>query len=182
MRRSIGGSGSTCARADTIRVHAALLGARHKCSALRFMMLPPAGMPILRHYSSAYKYYGGVPGAQLIVRMISTVYNYDYIQDLVLGVDGTIDVRVTTSGFIQSTTARGFYPQHFGFPLAQNVTGEEVLHNDWLYAHFVLLVDAFFRAPFCMLSVHLQLCDTINCRATHLPYISKALAGSLHLP
>lgn len=89
-----------------------------------------AGMPILRHYSAAYKYYGAVPGAQLIVRMISTVFNYDYIQDLVLGVDGTIDVRVTTSGYIQSTTARGFYPQHFGFPLAQNVTGEKVLYND----------------------------------------------------
>lgn len=60
-----------------------------------------ADMPVLRHYSSAYKYYGAVPGAQLIVRMISTVYNYDYIQDLVLGVDGTLDVKVTTSGYIQ---------------------------------------------------------------------------------
>lgn len=40
-------------------------------------------MPLLRHYSSAYKFFGAVPGAQLIVRMISTVYNYDYIQDLV---------------------------------------------------------------------------------------------------
>jgi Cu2+-containing amine oxidase len=80
-------------------------------------------MPVLRHYSQAYKFYGAVPGAQLIVRMISTVYNYDYIQDLVLGIDGTIDVKVTTSGYIQATAFRSFYPQHYGFPVFTNVTG-----------------------------------------------------------
>jgi Cu2+-containing amine oxidase len=81
-------------------------------------------MPLLRHYSSAYKFYGAVPGAQLVVRMISTVYNYDYIQDLHLGVDGTLDVKVTTSGYIQATTFRTFYPQHYAFPISNNVSGK----------------------------------------------------------
>jgi hypothetical protein len=47
------------------------------------LLLAHTDMPLLRHYSSAFKFYGAVPGAQLVVRMISTVYNYDYIQDLV---------------------------------------------------------------------------------------------------
>jgi Cu2+-containing amine oxidase len=37
-------------------------------------------IPLLRHYSSTYKFYGAVPGGELVVRMISSVYNYDYIQ------------------------------------------------------------------------------------------------------
>jgi Cu2+-containing amine oxidase len=86
-----------------------------------------ADIPLLRHYSSAYKFYGAVPGAQLVVRMISTVYNYDYIQDLHLGVDGTLDVKVTTSGYIQATTFRSFYPQHYAFPISSNVSGGQLL-------------------------------------------------------
>ena len=82
-----------------------------------------ADRPVMRHYSSAFKFYGAVPGAQLVVRMISTVYNYDYIQDLMLNVDGSIDVRVTTSGYVQAGPFRSFYPQNFGFPLFTNVSG-----------------------------------------------------------
>lgn len=84
----------------------------------------PADTPVLRHYSSAYSYYGAVAGAQLVVRMISTVYNYDYIQDLHLNIDGTVDVKVVTTGYVQATTFRSFYPRHYGFPLFTNVSGE----------------------------------------------------------
>lgn len=79
---------------------------------------------MLRHYSSAYRFYGAVPGAQLVVRMISTVYNYDYIQDMRLDIDGTIEVKVVTSGYAQATTYRPFYPRHYGFPLFTNASGE----------------------------------------------------------
>lgn len=41
----------------------------------------------------------------------------------VLGVDGTLDVKVTTSGYIQATAFRSFYPRHYGFPVFNNVSG-----------------------------------------------------------
>lgn len=57
-----------------------------------------ADTPALRHYSYNYKFYGAVPGAQLVVRMVSEINNYDYIADMWLSVDGVMDVRVVTSG------------------------------------------------------------------------------------
>jgi Cu2+-containing amine oxidase len=52
----------------------------------------------LRHYSYSYDFYGAVPGALLVVRMVSEINNYDYIADLVLSIDGMIEARVVTSG------------------------------------------------------------------------------------
>lgn len=57
-----------------------------------------ADTPALRHYSYNYKFYGAVPGAQLVIRMVSEINNYDYIADMWLSVDGVMDVRVVTSG------------------------------------------------------------------------------------
>jgi Cu2+-containing amine oxidase len=57
-----------------------------------------ADTPALRHYSYNYKFYGAVPGAQLVVRMVSEINNYDYIADVWLSNDGVMDVRVVTSG------------------------------------------------------------------------------------
>jgi hypothetical protein len=40
------------------------------------------GQPLLRHWADAggsASYYGAVQGSVLVVRTISTVYNYDYI-------------------------------------------------------------------------------------------------------
>jgi Cu2+-containing amine oxidase len=39
-----------------------------------------------------------VPGAQLVIRMVSEINNYDYIADVWLANDGVMDVRVVTSG------------------------------------------------------------------------------------
>ncbi len=38
-----------------------------------------------------------VPGSVLVVRGIAAVYNYDYIQDLRLHLDGTIEMQVGSS-------------------------------------------------------------------------------------
>lgn len=57
-----------------------------------------AATPALRHYSYSYDFYGAVPGALLVVRMVSEINNYDYIADLVLSIDGVIEARVVTSG------------------------------------------------------------------------------------
>lgn len=50
----------------TLRTHVFLLRAAHTKRT--------TDLPALRHYSAAFKFYGGVPGAQLVVRMVSTVY------------------------------------------------------------------------------------------------------------
>jgi Cu2+-containing amine oxidase len=39
-----------------------------------------------------------VPGASLVVRMVSEINNYDYIADLILSNDGMLEVKVVTSG------------------------------------------------------------------------------------
>jgi Cu2+-containing amine oxidase len=57
-----------------------------------------ADMPTLRHYSYSYQFYGAVPGASLVVRMVSEINNYDYITDLILSNDGMLEVKVVTSG------------------------------------------------------------------------------------
>ena len=57
-----------------------------------------ADTPTLRHYSYSYQFYGAVPGASLVVRMVSEINNYDYITDLILSNDGMLEVKVVTSG------------------------------------------------------------------------------------
>lgn len=79
----------------------------------------------MRHYSSTYKFFGAIPSGQLVVRMISSVYNYDYIQDLELKVDGTISVKVYTTGYAQTGPAMPDYPHHYGYPLFHDVSGEQ---------------------------------------------------------
>lgn len=59
---------------------------------------PAADVPVLRHYSYTNKFYGAVKGWQLTIRMVAEVYNYDYIIDTHLYVDGTFETRVQTSG------------------------------------------------------------------------------------
>jgi Cu2+-containing amine oxidase len=57
-----------------------------------------ADTPVLRHYSYSYQFYGAIPGASLVVRMVSEINNYDYIADLILSNDGMLEVKVVTSG------------------------------------------------------------------------------------
>lgn len=80
-------------------------------------------VPLMRHYSSTFKFYGAVPGAELVVRMMSTVYNIDYIHDLELSVGGGINVKVYTSGYVQTGPLRPSYPKHHGYPLFHDVAG-----------------------------------------------------------
>lgn len=65
------------------------------CAVLHCLPAPPSpcsnalcvfelslGQPLLRHWADAGgspSYYGGVQGSVLVLRSISTVYNYDYI-------------------------------------------------------------------------------------------------------
>ncbi|TFK32677.1 amine oxidase catalytic domain-containing protein [Crucibulum laeve] len=59
------------------------------------------GKPISRHYGYMEGEFGAVKGYTLTVRSISTVGNYDYLFDYTFHLDGTMEVRVSASGYLQ---------------------------------------------------------------------------------
>ncbi|KAM5158129.1 diamine oxidase [copper-containing]-like [Mantella aurantiaca] len=67
----------------------------------------PMGVPLRRHfdsdYAGGYSFYAGVESHVLVVRTISTVYNYDYIWDFLFYQNGVIEVKVHATGYIQAT-------------------------------------------------------------------------------
>lgn len=68
--------------------------------------------PLSRHrYGSSNDYgfskLGTVKGAQLIVRAIATVGNYDYMFDYGFHLDGSLEISVRASGYLQSSF---YYP------------------------------------------------------------------------
>jgi len=64
-------------------------------------------VPLRKHwftdYEGGYASYGGLPRSSLVVRMTLPVYNYDYIIDYVLYPNGAFEVRMVTSGYLQSS-------------------------------------------------------------------------------
>ena len=65
------------------------------------------GIPLRRHYSNdahgGYSYYGGIVDYHLIVRHIATLWNYDYIFDYIFHLNGDIEVKISTTGYVQTT-------------------------------------------------------------------------------
>ncbi|XP_061171211.1 putative amine oxidase [copper-containing] [Saccostrea echinata] len=74
------------------------------------------GIPLRRHYvADDYPsgYYEGVPNTVLVLRMIATLVNYDYIYDFMFYHNGAMETKVTTSGidllsYVQNTCKYGF--------------------------------------------------------------------------
>lgn len=62
------------------------------------------GVPITRHSESQYLH--STKGSKLVVRMIATVGNYDYLWDYGFYVDGTITVDAHASGYVQANDFR----------------------------------------------------------------------------
>ena len=68
------------------------------------------GTPLWRHFdvemskdstsAAGMRFQGGLAGHALIIRVISTPFNYDYMFDYILHQSGTIEVRATASGYI----------------------------------------------------------------------------------
>ena len=62
------------------------------------------GMPLRRHYDNnfmgGYRFYGGMANQVLVLRSISTVYNYDYVFDFIFYQNGVIEVKVSPSGYV----------------------------------------------------------------------------------
>ncbi|KAK4686906.1 hypothetical protein P7C73_g3209, partial [Tremellales sp. Uapishka_1] len=59
------------------------------------------GRPLSRHTGFAKDEMGAVKGYELVIRSISTVGNYDYFFDYTFQLDGTIEIRVSASGYLQ---------------------------------------------------------------------------------
>ncbi len=59
----------------------------------------PTGDPVWRHYSSGRNDVQGEPQLELVVRIIPTLGNYDYVTDYVFDPNGNIKLRVGATGF-----------------------------------------------------------------------------------
>ncbi|KAJ6561792.1 amine oxidase catalytic domain-containing protein [Mycena capillaripes] len=60
-----------------------------------------SGKPLSRHTGYMKGEMGAIKGYELIVRTISTVGNYDYLFDYTFQLDGTLEVRISASGYLQ---------------------------------------------------------------------------------
>ncbi|NMD09469.1 MAG: hypothetical protein GYA66_15975 [Phyllobacteriaceae bacterium] len=68
----------------------------------------PTGDPAWRHYSGGSKTVTGEPQAELVVRHIPTLGNYDYVVDYVFSPQGNITIKVGATGFdaVKSVSAQ----------------------------------------------------------------------------
>ncbi|TFK81174.1 amine oxidase catalytic domain-containing protein [Polyporus arcularius HHB13444] len=84
------------------------------------------GRPITRHTGYSDGEFGATRGYQLVVRSVSTVGNYDYLFDYMFMIDGTIEVRLSASGYLQG----GFWePAQEGYGTAIRETTMGSLHD-----------------------------------------------------
>mgnify|MGYP001793576380 CR=1 FL=1 len=64
------------------------------------------GIPFRRHYNINYKggynFYGGMPSSALVLRTVTTAYNYDYVFDYIFYPNGVVEVRVGATGYLQA--------------------------------------------------------------------------------
>ena len=64
------------------------------------------GDPAFRHWDVTNKTVEGVPEVELVVRIMPTIGNYDYISDFIFQSRGNIDVRIGASGFVAVRSAK----------------------------------------------------------------------------
>ncbi|CAH1798119.1 unnamed protein product [Owenia fusiformis] len=98
------------------------------------------GIPLRRHYSDNQKgeftFAGGMPDNVLIVRAVSTLNNADYIMDYIFHQDGTVEVRITPTGYL-SVTHFTYDSDEYGHQIHDNVIGN--LHTTLF--HFKVDLD-----------------------------------------
>lgn len=64
--------------------------------------------PLRRHYTTShdsddFRYYGGMVAYSLVLRTIAVIWNKDYVFDYVFHLDGTLEIKVSTTGYLQTT-------------------------------------------------------------------------------
>ncbi|KAF9226809.1 amine oxidase catalytic domain-containing protein [Gyrodon lividus] len=82
--------------------------------------------PLTRHLGYDKDEFGAVKGYQLVIRSIATLGNYDYQFDYIFHLDGTIEVRVSASGYLQA----GYWDpdqRHYGSRVWETTMGS--LHD-----------------------------------------------------
>ncbi|KAG2436617.1 hypothetical protein HYH02_011552 [Chlamydomonas schloesseri] len=84
------------------------------------------GQPLRRHHQhhTRPKFAASMKSYALVVRSISTVYNYDYQWDHVFYTDGTIEVKVQAFGYLQTVRYAG---NAYGYPISPDAGG--TLHD-----------------------------------------------------
>lgn len=86
------------------------------------------GSPLRRHHAPTEHpsgYYEGAPNVVLILRVIATLANYDYLFDFMFYQNGVIETKVTASGIIASSY-KSAGPK-YGFQVNEQALG--TLHN-----------------------------------------------------
>lgn len=81
-----------------------------------------AGFPLSRHTDT--KYVNVVKNSQLVVRWIATIGNYDYFFDYVFSLDGTVEMKVRASGYIQGAWAPN--NEEYGYKIHDALSGSMV--------------------------------------------------------
>ncbi|KAI0646161.1 amine oxidase catalytic domain-containing protein [Trametes meyenii] len=82
--------------------------------------------PITRHTGYSEGEFGATRGFELVIRSVSTVGNYDYLFDYIFQIDGTIEVRLSASGYLQG----GYWePSQEGYGTAIRDTTMGSLHD-----------------------------------------------------
>lgn len=98
------------------------------------------GIPLRRHYTNnyagGYTNYGGLIDYQVVVRHIATIWNSDYIFDYIFHLNGEIEIRVSTTGYVQTTYQLPF-EQPYGVPIYYDVSANVHQH----LFHFKLDLD-----------------------------------------
>ncbi|OAQ61331.1 membrane copper amine oxidase [Purpureocillium lilacinum] len=82
----------------------------------------PKDYPLSRH--QGYDYYHATKNIAFLVRSISTVDNYDYQTTYEFSHDGSIQVLVRASGYIQASDfVNGTEPRNYGFRIRDGLSG-----------------------------------------------------------
>ncbi|XP_067391791.1 diamine oxidase [copper-containing] [Emydura macquarii macquarii] len=91
----------------------------------------PTGVPLRRHFDSnfrgGYHFYAGLEGQALVLRTTATVYNYDYLWDVLLYPNGVLEAKVHASGYIHASyyTPQGL---RYGSRVQRDVLGNLHTH------------------------------------------------------
>uniref|UniRef100_A0A452EPH1 Amine oxidase n=1 Tax=Capra hircus TaxID=9925 RepID=A0A452EPH1_CAPHI len=95
------------------------------------------GLPLRRHHSDVFShYFGGLVETVLVFRSVSTLYNYDYVWDVMFHSSGAIQVKFHVTGFINSVFHFGA-ARRYGNQVRENTLGTVHTHT----AHYKVDLD-----------------------------------------
>ncbi|XP_055263916.1 primary amine oxidase, lung isozyme-like [Moschus berezovskii] len=95
------------------------------------------GLPLRRHHSDVFShYFGGLMETVLVFRSVSTLYNYDYVWDVIFHSNGAIKVKFHATGYINSVFHFGA-ARRYGNQVRENTLGNVHTHS----AHYKVDLD-----------------------------------------